>query len=557
MIFDPNNLGYKGYKGNPLVKRSGVQIQWTQEMQDEWLKCAQDPIYFIKKYVKVIHVDHGLVPLELYDYQQEIIETTIKNRNTIICTSRQAGKTTAIVGFAVWYVLFNEDKALGILANKASTAREILNRIQLAYTYIPKWLQVGVIEWNKSSVSFENRCRILAEATSSSSVRGWSFSCIVIDEAAHVENWEDFFTSVYPTITSGKTTKLVLISTPNGLNHFWEFWSNAEKELNDFQRILVKWDKVPGRDKKWKEHTLATLNYNHEKFDQEYNCGWLGSSGTLIAGWRLKQLQHELPLIEKDDFKQYKHPFKNNSYILVADNAEGKGLDFSAFQIFDVTKMPYEQVAVYRCNTINAIDYSEVIYRAAKLYNNAAILVELNFLGEQIAHNIKWELEYDNLLHTTVRGRNGKQITFSGGKNVDKGIKTTSAVKSLGCSILKLLVEQSQITIYDKETIAELSTFSRKGVSYQAEAGKHDDLVMCLVLFAWLSDQQYFTELTDIKTMEKLKEHSSEELNDQMAIFGYITDGQSDMEKILDSYSTYRSIDEFMMSDNAEVLPNF
>jgi len=382
-----------------------------------------------------------------------------------------------------------------------------------------------------------------------------SHNCIIIDEAAHVENWEFFFTSVYPTISSGTTTKLILISTPNGLNHFWEFWTNSEKGLNDFQRILVKWDKVPGRDQKWKEHTLAALNFNNEKFDQEYNCGWLGSSGTLIAGWRLKQLQHTLPLVEKDNFNQYKMPDKKRSYILIADNAEGKGLDFSAFQIFDVTEMPYEQVAVYRCNTINAIDYSEVIYRAAKLYNNAAILLELNFLGEQIAYNLKWELEYDNLLHTTFKGRNGKQITFSSGKNVDKGIKTSSAVKSLGCSILKLLVEQSQITLYDKETISELSTFSRKGGSYQAEAGKHDDLVMCLVLFAWLSDQQYFTELTDIKTMEKLKEHTSEELNDQMAIFGYITDGQSDMEQVQQTYS--RTIDEYMMSDEVLALPNF
>lgn len=528
--FDKHIINFKGYQGNPLIKGAGVEQRWTDEMQEEFYKCSQDPIYFIKKYIKVIHVDRGLIDLDLYDYQEEIIDKAVHNRNVIVCTSRQAGKTTSIVGFAVWYIIFNSHKDVGILANKASTAREILNRVQRAYSHLPKWIQIGVIEWNKGSVTLENGSRILAEATSSDAVRGWSFACIIIDEAAHIENWDEFSTSVLPTISSGQTTKMIMISTPNGLNHFHKTWVESLEGRNEYKRIFVKWNAVPGRDEAWRKKTLADLNHDQDKFNQEYECEFLGSSGSLISGSKLKELVHRTPIHSHDGLYQYEDADKKHSYVIVADNSEGKGLDYSAFVVIDVTSMPYNQVCIFRSNMITPTDYAEVIYRVAKIYNTAQVLIELNALGEQIATVLMESLEYEHVLQTMNAGRNGKKITMSAGKGIDKGIKTSSSVKSTGCSMLKLLVEQNQLIINDFYTINELSTFSRKGSSYQAEPGKHDDLAMCLVLFAWLSDQQYFKELTDINTLNRLRDISQEDFDNSLAIFGYITSGIEDID---------------------------
>ena len=441
--------------------------------------------------------------------------------------------STTTCGFILWYILFNSEKVVALLANKGETAREILGKIQLAYQHLPKWLQQGVVEWNKGSFVLENNSRVIASATSSDNIRGFSINMLFIDEAAFIENWDAFFTSVYPTISSGLSTKVVLVSTPNGLNHFYQIWHNAHEGKNGYKPIKVLWNDVPGRDQKWKNDTLASMNFDTEKFAQEYEVEFLGSSGTLIAGWKLKELVPQRPIQQKEGLTLYKHPVQHHVYTCIVDVSRGKGLDYSAFSIIDVTSMPYEQVCVYRNNMVTPIDYASIVFQVAKSYNNAATLVEINDIGEQVSTSLHYDFEYDNILFTESAGRLGKRITTGFGSNIDRGIMTTKIVKSVGCSILKLLIEQNQLVVNDFNTISELATFSKKGASYQAEPGKHDDMVMGLVLFAWLSDQSYFKDITDINTLARLREKSEEDVINDMLPFGFVDYGGS-LEDIID-----------------------
>ena len=526
----------KGYNGNALLKRSNQNIEWTQEMFNEYVKCSNDVVYFTEKYMKIINIDKGLVSFKLYDYQKEMLRSMADNRFNIIATARQAGKSTVTCAFVMWYIIFHAEKTVALLANKGETAREILGRIQLAYQHLPRWLQQGVKEWNKGSMELENNSRVLAAATSSDNIRGYSINLLFIDEAAFIENWDSFFTSVYPTISSGKESKIVLVSTPNGLNHFYSLWVNAKENRNGYIPIEVTYDRVPGRDAAWKEQTLASMNFDVAKFEQEYCVEFMGSSGTLIAGWKLKELVHQTPIVFKDGMSQYMQPKPLRLYTIVCDVSRGKGLDYSAFQVIDVTSMPYIQVCSYRSNMITPIDYADVIYRTAKAYNNASILVEINDIGEQVSTSLHYDFEYDNVLFTENAGRAGKRVStgFGKGNNVDKGIRTTKPVKASGCAILKLLIEQNQLVINDFHTIEELATFSRKNNSYEAEEGKNDDMVMPLVLFAWLSDQQYFKDYTDINTLNKLREKTDEDIMSDLSPFGFVDDGRGSLEEILD-----------------------
>lgn len=524
---------FKSYLGNPNLKRSGVSVNWTPELVQEYIKCKNDVVYFVTTYMKIININKGLVNFIPYPYQEEMLKTMADERYTVIATARQAGKSTTTCGFILWYIIFHADKTVALLANKGETAREILGRIQLAYQHLPKWLQQGVKEWNKGSFELENNSRVIAAATSSNNIRGFSINLLFIDEAAFIENWDEFFTSVYPTISSGSESKIVLVSTPNGLNHFYQIWQNAAEKRNNYKPIKVMWHDVPGRDENWRKDTLAAMNFDTEKFEQEYCVEFLGSSGTLIAGWKLKELVHQTPILQKDGMYQYKPPVKDRSYVCIADVSRGKGLDYSAFSILDVTQMPYEQVCTYRNNLIAPIDYADIIHRVCKSYNNAATLVEVNDIGEQVATSLHFDFEYENVLFTESAGRSGKRITSGFGSNIDKGIRTTKSVKSVGCSILKLLVEQNQLVVNDFNTINELSTFSRKGVSYEAEPGKHDDMVMGLVLFAWLSDQMYFKEYTNINTLAKLREKTEDEILQDLTPFGFFDNGMMP-EEIID-----------------------
>lgn len=511
----------KGYLGNVNLKRKGTAVNFTPEMIQEYIKCSKDPIYFAEKYIQIVHVDYGLIPIELYDYQKEIIEKITNNRRVTVVTSRQAGKTTTAVAVILHYILFNDHKTVALLANKGDAAREILDRIKIAYEALPKWMQQGVVEWNKGSVEFENGCKIIAAATSSSAIRGKSISLLYIDETAFVEGWDEFFASVFPTISSGNTTKMLFTSTPNGLNHFYKTCEGAREGTNGFEFVEVSWDRVPGRDEKWKQETLAAMDFDYQKFAQEFECQFLGSSGTLIEGSKLKALVIRQPINEISGIKVYEQPDRSKTYIVVADVSRGKGLDYSAFSVFDVTQMPYKQVCTFRDNTVTPIDYAEIIYRVIKLYNEAYILIETNDIGEQVSDLLHYDYEVETILYTENAGRSGKRISGGFGKSVDKGIRTTKSVKAIGCNMLKLMVEQDQLIVNDFDTINELSTFSRKATSYEAESGCHDDTVMCLVLFSWLADQTFFRELTDINTMHKLKERNEEQLMENLLPVGF------------------------------------
>ena len=525
----------RGYNGNPLLKKSRKKIAWTQEQVQEWMKCAQDPVYFAEKYIKIVHVDHGFIPIKLYDYQKEIVQKVTFNRRVTVVTSRQAGKTTTAAAIILHYILFNDHKTVALLANKGDAAREILDRIKAAYEALPDWLQQGVEEWNKGNITLENGCKVLAAATSSSAIRGKSISLLYIDEAAFVENWDEFFASVYPTISSGETTKILFTSTPNGLNHFYKTCEGASKdrdskEWNGFEFVRVPWQQVPGRTETWKKETLGAMDWDYEKFAQEFECEFLGSSGTLISGAVLKTLVSKIPTSDRDGLTIYEDKIGNHQYAIVADVSRGKGLDYSAFQVIDVTTMPYKQVCVYRNNLATPLDYASTLFRLGKAYNYASILVENNDAGCQVVDSLHYDYEYENIIYTENAGASGKRISAGfAGKTKERGVRTTKTVKGVGCSMLKLLIEQQQLIINDHQTIFELSRFSKKGTSYEAEDGCNDDLVMSLVLFAWMSDQQYFKDLTNINTLQQLRDKTDEELDNNMFTI-FMDDGQPDLD---------------------------
>jgi len=520
-----------GYLGNSHLKKIGEQIEWTPDLIKEYLKCSEDPIYFAKKYIKIVHVDKGLIPFEMYDYQEEITHKITNNRRVAVLTARQSGKTTTATAIILHYILFNEFKTVAILANKGDAAREVMARVKLAYEALPKWLQQGIEEWNKGNIALENGCQVLAGTTTSSAIRGKSISFLYLDEVAFIEGYDEFFASVYPTISSGESTKLLMTSTPNGLNHFWKTCKGAKEGTNGYEYIEVMWNDVPTRDEKWKRETLEALDYDEEKFAQEYECQFLGSSGTLISGAALKQLAYSNPLYSKDGICQYEKPEKDHVYSMTVDVSRGKGLDYSTFNVIDITSMPYKQVCTFRDNFISPIDFASIIYRVATSYNEALVLIEINDIGSQVSDTLVMDFGYEGMLYTESAGRNGKRISNGFGKISDTGVRTTKAVKSVGCSMLKMLIEQQQLIINDFETIQELSRFSKKGSSYEAEPGSHDDLVMNLVVFAWLTSQSYFKEITDINTLSKLRQKTEEQIDDDLLPFGFINTGEIDDSK--------------------------
>ena len=493
-----------------LVQKPGTTFAWTSEQIEEFSRCADDPLYFAEHHMWIVTRDHGRMKIPLYPYQKEIIRTVYDSSEVVVECARQSGKTTALTVFILHYMIFNPDKTVAILANKEKTAKEILRRIKFAYQMLPKWLKHGVTKWNATEVMLENGSSIIAAATSNDNIRGFAIDVCFIDEAAFIDNWETFYTSLYNTISSGRTTKMVLVSTVNGLNHFYEITSQARKGTNDFKLITVSWQDVPGRDEAWKRRTVRGMNNNMQMFAQEHENEYLGSSGTLISGSKLKQLaeQYDEPIFQQIGVRMYAEPQDGHVYVAVVDVSEGKELDYSTVQVIDISSMPYQQVLVFSSNTILPADFCEVLNRIGKTYSDAFLLIELNSVGQTVSEIMFNDYEYENMLHTENKGRLGKRIitAFGISPGTDRGIKTTMPVKRLGCSLLKLLVEQNELTITDLPTISEFATFSKQANTYKAEKGKHDDLVMPLVLFAWLSDQPFFKELTEIQTVLSIKE---------------------------------------------------
>ena len=528
------------YLGNPNLKKVNTKVEFTKEQIKEYQKCAKNPLYFMEKYIQIVSLDEGLVPFNMYPFQKHIVKTIHDNRFTICKLPRQSGKSTTTISYLLHFALFNPNSNLAILANKSSTARDILGRLQLAYENLPKWLQQGVINWNKGNIELENKSTIVAAATSSSAIRGGSFNIIFLDEFAFVPAniAEQFFSSVYPTISSGKNTKMIIVSTPYGMNMYYKLWTDAMNKQNDYVPIEVHWSEVPGRDEKWKEETIR--NTSPEQFQSEFECEFLGSVDTLIAPSKIKTTPHIPALTSKGGLQMFKRPEKDKSYVCTVDVARGTTKDYSAFIIFDVSVIPYTVVATYKNNEVKPFVFPSIIEKACKGFNNADILVEVNDLGQQISDTMQYELEYENMLMTTQRGRAG-QILGAGfsGRGTSIGVRMTKQIKKIGCSAFKTLIESDKVIVNDFNIIEEMSTFSRRGNSWMAEDGCNDDLVMCLVIFGWLSNQEYFKEMTDSNIRAQIYEEQAHLVEQDMAPFGFIDDGQPEEEKpFTDEYGT-------------------
>ena len=534
------------YLGNPNLKKANTPIEFTKEHVAEFIKCKKDPVYFAENYVKIVSLDEGLVPFSMYKFQKKLIRNFHNNRFNICKMPRQTGKSTTCVSYLLHYAVFNDNVNIGILANKAATARELLGRLQTAYENLPKWMQQGIIAWNKGSLELENGSKILAASTSASAVRGMSFNIIFLDEFAFVPNHiaDSFFASVYPTITSGKSTKVIIVSTPHGMNHFYRMWHDAERNRNEYVATEVHWSEVPGRNAKWKKQTIA--NTSEEQFRVEFECEFLGSVDTLISVSKLKTLVYNDPIKRNAGLDIYENPKEDHNYIITVDTARGIDGDYSAFIVFDITNFPYRVVAKYKNNEIKPMLYPSIIHDIAKAYNYAYTLIEVNDIGDQVASILFFDLEYENVLMCAMRGRAG-QIVGSGfsGKKSQLGVRMTSAVKKLGCSNLKTLLEDDKLMTVDYDIIAELTTFVQRKNTFMAEEGCHDDLAMCLVIFSWLVAQDYFKEMTEQDVRKKIYEEQKNQIEQDMAPFGFVLDGIHNDDGFVDSEGTRWNTDEY------------
>jgi len=541
------SIQHEQYLGNPNLKKANVAQNFTKKQVTEFLKCAQDPVYFAQKYVKIINLDEGLVPFKMYDFQEQLVNNFHSNRFNICKMPRQSGKSTTVVSYLLHYAIFNDSVTIGILANKAQTARDLLGRLQIAYENLPKWMQQGIIAWNKGSMELENKSKIIAASTSASAVRGMSFNIIFLDEFAFIPNHiaDDFFSSVYPTISSGKSTKVIIVSTPRGMNHFYRLWHDAELGRNEYVTTDVHWSEVPGRDEAWKEQTIK--NTSEAQFRVEFECEFLGSVDTLIAPSKLKTMVYDEPINRgKRGGEIYENPIPKHNYSITVDVARGVEKDYSAFIVFDTTEFPYKVVAKYRNNTIKPMLFPSVIVDFAKAYNDAFVLCEVNDIGDQIASILFYDMEYENVLMTAMRGRAGQVLGqgFSGSK-VQLGVKMSKTVKKIGSLNLKTLIETDKLIIKDYNIIAELTTFIEKANSFEAEEGCNDDLAMCLVIFAWLVMQDYFKEMTDDDIRKRVYDDQRDQIEADMAPFGFIQDGVSEETSFVDDSGDRWHLDEY------------
>jgi len=514
------------YRDNPLLKRAGVKLEYTKEQIEEYIKCSKDPIYFSEKYIKIVNVDEGLMDFKMWNFQRDMIKTYHENRFSITKCPRQVGKTTTTVAYLLWASIFQDSQSIAVLANKGQLAQDILGKYQLAYENLPMWLQQGVITWNKRNIELENGSKVIAAATSSSAVRGGSFNIVFLDEFAFVPSSiaHEFFNSVYPVISSGKTTKIIIVSTPNGMNLFYKLWMDAINKKNNYKTFEIHWSMVPGRTSEWREETIR--NTSERQFQQEFCTEFLGSTNTLIAGSKLQELAYTDPIEKKKIAKEeildvYEAPVigdgeitKDHTYAMCVDVAEGKSMDLSAFSIFDISETPYRQVAKYASSFISPVLFPTIIYNAAKLYNNAHVLVEINNTP-QIAEILHSELEYENLIKVQTGNKKAQQISAGFGRGVQLGLKMSTQVKRIGCTNLKMLIENNKLIIKDFDTISELTSFVSDGVTWKAEEGKTDDMVMTNVMFAWMTTQKYFKDVVNHDLRKQLQLEKLSQIEDE------------------------------------------
>ena len=520
------------YRDNPLLKRAGVEHAYTQDEVEEYIKCSKDPVYFAAKYIKIVNVDKGLMPFKMWDFQKDMIRLFHENRFCITKCPRQVGKTTTSVAYLLWLTLFSDSQNIAVLANKGSLARDILAKYQLAYENLPMWLQQGVVTWNKGNVELENGSKIIAASTSSSAVRGGAFNVVFLDEFAFVPAniANEFFNSVYPVISSGKTTKIIIVSTPNGMNLFYKLWMDAIGKKNGYKPFQIHWSMVPGRDEKWKEETIK--NTSEEQFRQEFECEFLGSTNTLISGSKLAQMVFQDPIIKHELIHIFEAPIKGDEdemkhehiYAMTVDPSEGRNMDDSAFSVFDISSVPYKQVAKYNSSSISPVLFPTFIYNTAKLYNNAYVLVEINNTP-QIADTLHQDLEYENVVKIETGNKKAQAMGTGFGRGIQLGIKMSPQVKRIGCSNLKTLIENDKLIINDFDTISQLTTFVSNHNTFKAEEGATDDIVMTLVMFAWMTTQQYFKEIVNHDLRKQMQLEMMNQSDEEVPSFGLFDDG--------------------------------
>ncbi len=519
------------YNGNPNLKQIGTPVSYTLEQMREIQKCILDPIYFIETYCQIVSLDKGLVPFKLYDCQKEKVHTILNNRKVILMEGRQQGKTITSAACILWYTLFQENKTVAILANKSSAAREVLSRYELMYEMLPMWMQQGVKTFNKGDIELENGSKVFTAATSTSGIRGKSVNWLYIDEAAIIPNnvAEQFFTSVYPTISAGTTTKILLTSTPLGYNHFWKFWNEAEQGLNGFVPLFIPYDRIPGRDQAWADEQRSMLG--ELKFNQEVLCRFLGSSNTLINPDTIGRMSVKPYVYSKDGLDVFVEPEEEHVYMLVADTSRGVGGDYSAFTVMDITSYPHSVVAKYRSNKISPLLFPNIIYKVAKDYNKAYCLIEINDNGQQVADSLYMDLEYENVFFVGSNSKSGQFLSGGFSNGATLGVRTTKQVKRLGCTTFKSLVESTKLLIHDPDIINEISTFIEVRGSHKADEGYFDDLVMTLVLFSWATNESFFKDLTDTNLRKALYEEQFKQIEENLTPFGIIDDGTPEEEK--------------------------
>ena len=529
-----NNISYLG---NSQVKRDGIQQEFSREQLLEYKKCMDSPVYFARKYVKVIHLDRGLVPFDLYPYQESMFDHFNNNRFNIVLACRQSGKSISSCAYLLWFVLFKPEKNVAILANKAATAREMLSRITLMLENIPFFLQPGTKELNKGSIAFSNNSKIFASATSGSSIRGQSVNLLYLDEFAFVQDATTFYTSTYPVISSGKDTKVIITSTANGVgNQFHKIWEGAVQNTNEFKDFRVDWWDVPGRNDEWKRMTIS--NTSQLQFNQEFGNSFLGSGQTLINGDTLLKLQAKQPLYTQGPVRVYDKPIPDHEYLLFVDVSKGRGKDYSTFNIIDVTEQPFKQVATFRDNMISPLLFPDHIYRYAVAYNQAMVIVESNDSGAIVCNGLAYDLEYENVF--------AESVVKAGGI----GVNMNKKIKRIGCSNIKDIIEESKLEIVDVDTIIELSCFEAKGNSYEASSGNHDDLVMNLVMFGWFAQTPMFQELTSVELRNLLFDEKMKMIEEDLIPFGFIQSGEDVESFVADGDRWYSSDAEWFYTED-------
>jgi len=515
------------YLGNPNVRGADVEHPWTKEELKEYKKCLDDPKYFATKYCKVIHLDKGLIPFDLYKYQEEMFDSFTANRFNIVLACRQSGKSIAVVAYLLWYAIFKGEQVVGVLANKNAIAREMLARITLMLENLPFFLQPGCTALNKGSIGFSNNSRIIAAATSSSSIRGMSLNLVYLDEFAFVENASEFYTSTYPVISSGKTSKIIITSTANGIgNMFHKLYEGAVQGTNEFTATRVDWWDVPGRDAEWKKMTIE--NTSELQFDQEFGNSFHGTGNTLISADILLALRSTEPQEYYNNVKIFDQPIEGHTYQMFVDVSRGRGQDYSTFTVIDVSENPFVQVCTYRDNMISPLLFPDLLYKYATHYNEAYVVVESNDAGQVVCNGLYYDLEYENVFVESLIKANAIGVTM------------TRKTKRIGCSNLRDIMSQKKLVIKDEETIREMSTFVAKGASYQADHNSHDDLMMNLVMFGWFTSTQFFAESTDVNMKHMLYKQKVQQMEDEVIPVGIMPASQDNYHPFGQGWETYK-----------------